>query len=46
MKREVLTMADSNETEIAVKAVMKQRSCSYEEAIAFLIEIVKKQEIH
>ncbi|WP_268872837.1 hypothetical protein [Liquorilactobacillus oeni] len=37
-------MAYSNDTEVAVKAVMKQRSCSYEEAIAFLIDIVKKQE--
>ncbi|MFT8424881.1 hypothetical protein [Lactobacillus sp. UCMA15818] len=33
------------DTESAVKEVMKQRACTYEEAVAFLIQVVKKQEL-
>ncbi|MDN7145374.1 hypothetical protein [Liquorilactobacillus mali] len=32
------------DTESTIKEVMKQRACTYEEAVAFLIQVVKKQE--
>ncbi|WP_268870130.1 hypothetical protein [Liquorilactobacillus sucicola] len=36
-------MAFSNDTEKAIRTVMKQKACTYEEAIAFLIDVVQKQ---
>ncbi len=39
-------MAFSKETKQVVETVMKQRACSYEEAIAYLIEVLNKQETY
>lgn len=36
-------MAFSKTTKQAVELVMKQKSCSYEEAVAFLIKFLEKQ---